>query len=106
MNSKLVMLVLATFFVSPVVMAKSVDKSSARFHYKCYLTLEDERDVVHGFVSSEDNIQIFQEQLLGEIVFSADGVTGTNIASVYECVTSKQLFTSKEGRTLEANTPK
>ncbi|MFT6984469.1 MAG: hypothetical protein ACJAT7_000263 [Psychromonas sp.] len=105
MNSKLLLLMMTMFLVSPFTLAKSLDKNGVRTYYKCYLALNDKSDVVHGFVSVGKTQSEFESELEGRIVYYADGVTGSIIESVYECVAADKLFKSKEARELEAKTP-
>lgn len=105
MNNKLLLLMVATLLVSPFTLAESLDKNSTRTHYKCHLALNDKSDVVHGFVSVGKTQREFEAALQGRIVYYADGVTGSEIARVYECVAADKLFESKEARELEEKTP-
>ena len=96
---------LAAFLVSPLTLAKNMDKNSARIHYKCYLALNDKSDVVHRFVSAAKTESEFESELQGRMVYYADGVSGSRIESVYECVAADKIFKTKEARELEAITP-
>ncbi len=104
MNSKLVLAIVATILASPVAVAEN-DKSSDRIHYKCHVSLQDKSDVVHGFVSVGKTQSEFESGLEGSMVYSADGVTGSEIESVYECAKADNSFKTKEARELEAKTP-
>lgn len=96
---------LAIFFIAPLNAASNTDKNSERIHYKCHLTLSDESEVIHGFVSIGKTKSEFEDNLLGRLVYAADGVTGLSVDVVHQCVKKKQRFTSKKARDLEAITP-
>jgi hypothetical protein len=101
MKSKLLLVMLMTLLITPLSFAKN----SERLHYKCYVQLSDQSDVVHRFVSAEKSQSEFEEGLPGSIVYSSDGVTGLKIITVYQCVGAKQSFKNKQAITIEAKTP-
>lgn len=80
-------------------------QAEQREHYTCYVLLEDQSKVVHKFVSVDETKSEFLESLPKLTVFAADGVTGSTIDRVYECVTANQRFSSKEARKLVLETP-
>ena len=105
MKGKLLSAMLTTLLMAPLSAAKSVDKNSERNHYRCYLRLSDNSDVVHGFVSARKTPGEFEKELPGRLVYSADGVTGSPIETVYQCVKAGQRFKSKQARELQEKTP-
>lgn len=105
MKGKLLCATLMTLLLSPLSIAKSQDKNSERMHYKCHLALSDKSEVVHGVVSVGKTQSEFEAGLPGSIVYSADGVTGSAIETVYQCVQAGQHFQSKRARELQEKTP-
>ena len=105
MKGKLLLAMLTTLLISPLSVAKSLDKNSERTHYKCHLTLSDKSEVVHGFVNAGKTQSEFEQGLPGRIVYSANGVTGSAIETVYQCVEAGKTFKSKRARELQEKTP-
>lgn len=104
MNKKLTIALLICSITS-IAFAEEANTSNERNHYKCHLGLEDDSVVVHHFVSVAKTKSVFENELSERVVFGADGVTSWKIKEIYECVGTKQSFTSKEARELELKTP-
>lgn len=104
MNMKLSILLLI-LSISPIAFAEEARQKNERNHYKCHLSLEDDSVVIHHFVTAAETKSEFENELTKRVVFAADGVTSWQIIEIYECVTAKQRFTSKEARELESKTP-
>lgn len=105
MKRKLLSVILSALLIAPLSAAKSTDKNSERIHYRCHLRLSDNSDVVHGFVSAGKTQSEFTQALVGRLVYSADGVTGSAVETVYQCVKAEQRFKSKRARELQEKTP-
>ena len=105
MKRKLLATMLATWLIIPFSSAQSAVTSKLRISYKCHLALLDQSEVVHGFVSVGKTTREFTEGLKGRLVYFADGVNGSKIEHVYECVTADKNFKTTEARLLEAKTP-
>lgn len=105
MTSKLLAIMFAFWLITPLSNAQSAVVNKLRISYKCHLTLLDQSEVVHGFVSIGKTTQEFIEGLKGRFVYFSDGVNGSKIEEVYECVTADKNFKTTEARLLEAKTP-
>ena len=105
MKNILLFSLLVASLSAPLRAVSNADNNNERIHYKCYVTLSDAREVIHGFVTSGETQSEFEQSLLGRMVFSADGITGSTVKVLHECVQAKQKFTSQKARALEANTP-
>ena len=87
------------FFSSSFVVA------SERVHYTCFVTLQDQSKIVHQFVSLEETKKEFLQRLPSRSVYFSNGVSGSTVKSVHECITGKKNFESKEARSIQAITP-
>lgn len=105
MSNKLVVAILMASLLSPVVSAEGSNKSGKRITYKCHVALQDKSEVVHEFVTVDEEQKEFELGLKGRMVFFADGVSGSKIEKLYECVKMKARFKSSAARDLEAKTP-
>lgn len=105
MNTKILSAMLLTLLLSPLALAKSADRESERKHYRCHLRLSDNSEVIHEFVSVGKTRSEFLQGLAGRMVYSADGVNGSAVENVYQCVTAGQSFKAQRARELEAKTP-
>jgi hypothetical protein len=101
MKRKILLVASALFLSSPLIFAQSAE----RIHYKCHLTLNNKSDVVHLFVTTDKTQSEFEKGLTGQIVYSADGVSGSAIERIYECVKADKIFKNKDARELERITP-
>lgn len=100
MNAKLLLVMLLIMSISPLTLAENV-----RIHYKCHLALLDKSEVIHQFVSTETTQSEFEKGLVGRLVYFADGVSGSAIEIIYQCVKVDQRFTTRRARELEEKTP-
>ena len=105
MKNILLFSLLAVSLSVPLRAATNIIKNNERIHYKCYVSLSDASEVIHGFVTSGKTQSEFEQELLGRMVYSTDGVTGFTVEVLHQCVKAKQKFTSRKARELEAITP-
>lgn len=105
MNAKLTITMLtALLLISPLSIAKNANKNNQRIHYTCHLKLADNSEVVHQFVSVGETKAEFLEELPERTVYLG-GEEDLAIETVYQCITKKQRFKTKQAIKLEKNTP-
>lgn len=84
--------------------ASSVHATEQRIDYSCFVKLEDQTLVVHQFVAEGESRKAFIKKLLGKMVYFSDGVSGSKIEDIRECVVTGQSFKSREARKIAEKT--
>lgn len=79
--------------------------ASERTDYRCFVELQDKSLGVHQFVTNERSESEFLNKLPGSMVYFSDGISGSKIVNVKECIKKGQTFESKEARELVKITP-